>query len=65
MNHSDLERAVARAMGETVTTIKRLGFQLVDPGDACSSLVIRRDAPHDVDSIDTSIRGPHHDLVTS
>jgi hypothetical protein len=31
MHQSDLNRAVAAATGETVTTIKRLGFLLADP----------------------------------
>ena len=31
MHQSDLNRAVADATGETVTTIKRLGFLLADP----------------------------------
>lgn len=31
MKQADLNRAVARATGETVTTIKRLGFLLADP----------------------------------
>ena len=29
MNQSDLDRAVARATGETVTEIRKLGFNLV------------------------------------
>ena len=33
MKQADLDRAVARATGETVTTIKRLGFLLADPSD--------------------------------
>ena len=31
MRQADLDRAVARATGETVTTIRRLGFLLDDP----------------------------------
>ena len=31
MKQADLNRAVARATGETVSTIKRLGFLLDDP----------------------------------
>ena len=31
MHQSDLNRAVSRATGETVTTIKRLGFLIADP----------------------------------
>ena len=34
MKQADLDRAVARATGETVTTIKRLGFLLADPTDS-------------------------------
>ena len=33
MRQADLDRAVARATGETVSTIKRLGFLLADPTD--------------------------------
>jgi hypothetical protein len=31
MQQADIDRAVARATGETVTTIRRLGFLLDDP----------------------------------
>ena len=31
MKQTDLDRAVAQATGETVSTIKRLGFLLADP----------------------------------
>ncbi len=34
MKQADLDRAVARATGETVTTIKRMGFLLADPTDS-------------------------------
>ena len=33
VKQADLDRAVARATGETVSTIKRLGFLLADPAD--------------------------------
>ena len=33
MKQADLDRAVARATGETVSTIQRLGFLLADPTD--------------------------------
>ena len=33
MKQADLDRAVARATGETVSTIKQLGFLLTDPTD--------------------------------
>jgi len=33
MKQADLNRAVAQATGETVSTIKRLGFLLAEPGD--------------------------------
>jgi len=33
MKQADLDRAVARATGETVSTIKQLGFLLADPTD--------------------------------
>ena len=34
MRQSDLDRAVARATGENVSTIRRLGFLLADPIDS-------------------------------
>jgi hypothetical protein len=33
MQQAELNRAVARATGETVSTIKRLGFLLADPAE--------------------------------
>lgn len=33
MKQADLDRAVARATGETVSTIRRLGFLLAEPAD--------------------------------
>lgn len=33
MRQADLNRAVARATGETLETVKRLGFLLADPND--------------------------------
>ncbi|QDU59952.1 hypothetical protein Pan216_07870 [Planctomycetes bacterium Pan216] len=33
MRQGDLERAVARATGEAVSTIRRMGFQRVEPFD--------------------------------
>ena len=35
MRQADLDRAVARVTGETVSTIKQLGFLLVDPDGSC------------------------------
>ena len=37
MQQAELNRAVARATGETVSTIKRLGFLLADPIDGFQS----------------------------
>jgi len=34
MRHADLNRAVAQATGESVTTIKRLGFLLAEPDES-------------------------------
>jgi len=34
MRQSDLNRAVARATGESVDTVRRLGFLLADPDDS-------------------------------
>ncbi len=57
MRQADLDRAVARATGETIATIKRLGFLLDDPvaetnepdaeaydAEACDAMVIDWDA---------------------
>ncbi len=33
MKQNDLNRAIARVTGETVATVKRLGFLLAEPGD--------------------------------
>ncbi|MEM9569155.1 MAG: hypothetical protein AAF974_12705 [Cyanobacteria bacterium P01_E01_bin.34] len=33
MKQSELNRAVANATGESVSTIKRLGFLIAEPGD--------------------------------
>ncbi len=33
MKQADLDRAVARATGESVSTIKRLGFLLAEPNE--------------------------------
>ncbi|QDU94477.1 hypothetical protein [Lignipirellula cremea] len=38
MKQSDLNRAVALATGETISTIKRLGFLLADPDDGDDAL---------------------------
>ena len=44
MTQSELNRAVSRATGETVTTIRELGFELADPA------VVRHDPePCDLD----------------
>jgi len=32
MNQNDLNRSLSRATGESVRTIRRLGFSLFDPG---------------------------------
>ena len=37
MNQSDLDRAVAQATGETVSTIQRLGFLLAEPDEQLDS----------------------------
>ncbi|TWT56430.1 hypothetical protein [Allorhodopirellula solitaria] len=33
MNQNDLNRAVARATGETISAVKRLGFMIANPSD--------------------------------
>jgi hypothetical protein len=58
-------------MGETVTTIKRLGFQLVDPGDAPGCALAQRSGAidtgyqSDAQRIRADTGRLHHDLVTS
>ncbi len=52
MRQADLDRAVARATGETIATIKRLGVLLDDPvaetdephAEVCDAMVIDWDA---------------------
>ena len=48
MKQADLDRAVARATGETVSTIKRLGFLLADPDD-CLDLESEEHGPYVID----------------
>lgn len=48
MNQSELNRAVARATGETVSTIKRLGFLLADIADD-AGLDVASDDPQVID----------------
>jgi len=43
MQQNDLNRAVSRATGETVTTVKQLGFILDHPGDRLE------EPPHAID----------------
>ena len=38
MNQSQLDRAVARATGESLATIRRMGFSLFDPTATCDDL---------------------------
>jgi hypothetical protein len=67
VNQADLNRAVARAMGETVSTVKQRGFGLVDPNDHLDTDPGER-APYviDWDALETShhepiARRPHHE----
>ena len=46
MKQTEIDRAVARATGETVSTVKRLGFLLAEPDDHDSGV---DDSPHVVD----------------
>ena len=48
MNQSDLDRAVAQATGETVSTIQRLGFLLAGP-DEQFDLDEHEDDPYVID----------------
>jgi len=48
MKQSDLDRAVARATGETISTIRQMGFLLVDPADTLD-LEADEDGPNVID----------------
>ena len=67
MKQADLDRAVARATGETVSTIKRLGFLLADPADSPGGDSDEQ-GPYVVDwdeleaqRNEVCMRGPHHE----
>ena len=67
MKQADLDRAVARATGETVSTIKRLGFLLAEPAGSLDPDA-DDDGPHviDWDELETqhnegSTRRPRHE----
>ena len=49
MNQSQLNRAVARATGETLDTISRLGFSIADPDSVHYDPEPSRRAPQVVD----------------
>ncbi|MGO9110056.1 MAG: hypothetical protein ACLP9L_12560 [Thermoguttaceae bacterium] len=38
MTQSQLDRAVARATGESLSIIRRIGFSFVDPAEPCDAL---------------------------
>ena len=67
MKQTDLDRAVARATGETVSTIKRLGFLLADPTDSLDTDSDAR-GPNVIDWDELQAQGnegstwrPHHE----
>ena len=71
MKQADIDRAVARATGETVARIKQLGFLLIYQTDRLEQdanesdpFVINEDGV-DGDRINEDTWRPHHDLVTS
>ena len=37
MTQSEIDRAVARATGESVSTIKEFGFGIIEPGAVCEA----------------------------
>lgn len=55
MKQADLDRAVAHATGETVSTIKRIGFLLVHPIDN-SDAVPEEPTPNMIDRHELDIR---------
>ena len=55
MKQADLNRAVARATGETVSTIKRLGFLLADPADEVVDAEAAEYGPRVIDWDDLAI----------
>ncbi len=67
MKQADLDRAVALATGEAVSTIKRLGFLLADPIDAfdLDADLDLADDPYVIDwdqlEADRSARGSRHE----
>jgi len=71
MKQAELDRAVARATGETVTTIKRLGFLLAGPADSLDPDA-DDDDPYVIDwdeleaqRHDGSIRKPRHETAVA
>ena len=71
MKQADLDRAVARATGETVSTIKQLGFLLADPteildpdSDQTGPNVIDWDAL-ELQRNETIMRRPQYDLAVA
>jgi hypothetical protein len=68
MKQADLDRAVARATGETVSRIKHLGFLLIDQAEQevneTDSVVASVDRA-DADCPSESHWRPHYDLVTT
>lgn len=49
MLQADLYRSVSRATGESVTTIKRLGFLIADPSERISDPEAEHLGPHVID----------------
>lgn len=65
MNQSDLNRAVAHATGETVSTIKRLGFVLADFDDRAEADDSDELGPHvlDWDEIEINRRSNSQEIL--
>ena len=60
MNQSELNRAVARATGETVSTIKRLGFLLADVDSQAEADESDEVGPHILDWDEIEINRRNH-----
>jgi len=72
MKQSELNRAVARATGETVATVKRLGFIIADPCEELSTTFEDQLGPEVIDwdaldlvRRDCNLWGPRDEAATT
>ena len=49
MKQADLNRSLSRATGESVRTIRRMGFSLFSPDEPAAELEVARGEPQTVD----------------